>query len=328
MNQPISISTSSMIQPALISVVLPVYNGGEYLRQSLESVLNQEFRQFEILIIDDCSKDGSFEYLQNIRDPRISLFRNEQNRGLFFNLNFLVTQSKSPLIKLWAQDDIMYVNCLGSFVDFFNKYPHIGFFYSGRDIIDEHGVIRENKKVDITPTIISTELHARIAYYTGSIAGNIANVCINRSALDKVGPFNEQMKISADFDMWVRLAKDHDTGFIREKLIKLRDHDKQLSRTENLYINHVKEDLQVYQYLDNYVTPEQKAEGHKLMRNHKLVFYYTLMLKSLLQSKVRVAHDYYVQLSKYDNFFLLSFSFLKNKILKSRDPKLFTALDG
>ena len=312
---------------AKISVLLPVYNGGEYLKQSLQSVLDQQFTPFEILIIDDCSTDGSFDYLRNIKDPRISLFRNEQNKGLFFNLNFLVTQSKSPLIKLWAQDDIMYANCLGSFVDFFNKYPNIGFCYSGRDIIDEHGMIRKNKKVDNTPTIISTELHSRIAYYTGSIAGNIANVCIDKKALAKVGPFNEQMKISADFDMWVRLAKDHETGFIREKLIQLRDHDKQLSRTESLYINHVKEDLEVYRYLDNYVTPKQKTEGHKLMRNHKLVFYYTLMVKALLQRKVRLAHDYYVQLSKYDNFLLLSFSFLKNKIKKSTDPKLFISLD-
>lgn len=316
MNQPVVISTCSAVQPALISVLLPVYNGGEYLRQSLESLLNQEFRQFEILIIDDCSTDSSFDYLQHIKDPRVSLFRNEQNKGLFFNLNFLVTQSKSPLIKLWAQDDIMYPNCLGSFVDFFNKYPHIGFCYSGRDIIDEHGVTRENKKVDITPTIISTELHARIAYYTGSIAGNIANVCINKKSLDEVGPFNEQMKISADFDMWVRLAKDHDTGFIREKLIQLRDHEKQLSRTESLYINHVKEDLEVFRYLDNYVTPEQKTRGHKLMRNHKLVFYYTLMVKSLIKGDFKNSAEYLRLLSSFDNFFYMTFGFFKAKIFK------------
>lgn len=327
MNQPNIITQYFADQSPLISVLLPVYNGGEYLKLSLQSVLKQQFTQFEILIIDDCSTDDSFDYLQNIKDPRILHFRNEQNRGLFFNLNFLVNQSKSPLIKLWAQDDIMYPNCLGSFIDFFNKHPDIGFCYSGCDMIDEHGIIRESNKVDKTPTIISTALHAKIAYYTGSIAGNIANVCINKKALDKVGLFKEYMRISADFDMWVRLAKDHETGFIREKLIQLRDHDKQLSRTESLYINHVKEDLEVYRYLDSYVTPEQKTEGHKLMRNQKLVFYYTLMVKALLQRKVRLAHDYYIQLSRYDNFFLLSFSFLKNKTIKSNDPKLFAGLD-
>ena len=232
MKEPVVISTYSGMAQPMISVVLPVYNGGGYLKQSLESVLNQNFSEFELLIIDDCSTDGSLAYLQSIQDPRVSLFKNEDNRGLFFNLNFLISQSQSPLIKLWAQDDIMYPQCLNSFVAFHKQYPGIGFSYSGRDMIDEAGVIKENNVVDNTPTIISTALHAKIAYYTGSIAGNIANVCINKKALDKVGLFNEGMKISADFDMWVRLAKEHKTGFIREKLIQLRDHDKQLSRNE------------------------------------------------------------------------------------------------
>lgn len=327
MKEPVVISTYSGMAQPMISVVLPVYNGGGYLKQSLESVLNQNFSEFELLIIDDCSTDGSLAYLQSIQDPRVSLFKNEDNRGLFFNLNFLISQSQSPLIKLWAQDDIMYPQCLNSFVAFHKQYPGIGFSYSGRDMIDEAGVIKENNVVDNTPSIISTELHAKIAYYTGSIAGNIANVCINKKALDKVGLFNEGMKISADFDMWVRLAKEHETGFIREKLIQLREHDKQLSRNEKYYINHVKEDLQVYRFLDSYVMPQQKKQGLKLMRNHKLVFYYTLMIKSLFRRKFRLAYDYYYQLKEYDNFFLLSCTFFKNKIKRSKSEKVFANLD-
>jgi glycosyltransferase involved in cell wall biosynthesis len=279
--------------------------------------LNQNFSEFELLIIDDCSTDNSLDYLQSIQDPRISLFKNEENRGLFFNLNFLISQSKSSLIKLWAQDDIMYPQCLNSFVSFHKQYPGIGFSYSGRDMIDEEGLVKENNVVDNTPTIISTVLHAKIAYYTGSIAGNIANVCINKEALDKVGLFNEDMKISADFDMWVRLAKDHETGFIREKLIQLRDHDKQLSRNEKYYINHVKEDLEVYRYLDSYVTYEQKKEGHELMRNNKLLFYYTLMAKAFLKGNFITGKKYFRLISAYKHISYLTISFIKVKIFKN-----------
>lgn len=310
--------SSTLREIAKISVFLPVYNGGEYLRQSLQSVLNQQFTQFELLIIDDCSTDGSFDYLRNINDPRISLFKNEPNRGLFYNLNFLISQSRSPLIKLWAQDDIMYPNCLGTFVDFFNNYPDIGFCYSGRDMIDEHGIIRETTNVDNTPTIISTALHARIAYYTGSIAGNISNVCINKKALNKVGLFKEYMRISADFDMWVRLAKDHETGFIREKLIQLRDHDKQLSRNEKYYIDHVKEDLEIYKYLDTYVTLEQKKVGHQLMLESKLVFYYTLMVKAFLKLDFITGKKYFKLISTYQKISSLTISFIKVKFFKKK----------
>lgn len=316
MNSPLNISTQMPVTRPEISVILPVYNGGNYLLLSLQSVLAQEFKNFELLIIDDCSTDGSLDYLQNTRDERIRLFKNEQNRGLFFNINFLIGQSNSPLIKLWAQDDIMYPWCLGRFVDFHNRHPGIGFSYSGRDIIDEKERIKPTDAVDLTPEIISTALHTRIAYYTGSIAGNIANVCISRKALDRVGLFKEEMKISADFDMWVRLAKEHDTGFISEKLIQLRDHAGQLSRNEQYYINHVKEDLAVYRYLDSYTPEQQRREGHKIMRSHKLVFYYTLMMKALLKGRIKLALEYFKNLAGYENIVVLTYTFFKSKSVK------------
>ena len=304
----------------LISVILPVYNGMAYLSLSVESVLKQDLQNFELLIIDDVSNDGSYEYLQALQDNRIKLFRNETNKGLFYNLNFLIGQSSSGLIKLWAQDDIMYPHCLTGFVNFHQKHPKLGFSYSGRTIIDEKGKIKENTKEDKTPEIISMELHTKIAYYTGSIAGNIANVCISKKALDKVGLFKEHMKISADFDMWVRLAEHFETGFIKEELILLRDHSGQLSRNEKYYINHVKEDLEVYNYLNGYVSSTIKKEGKEIMRVQKLNFYYTLMIKSFLKFQFNTGLQYLKLLSNYDNIFQLSLSFIKYKIRKPGKP--------
>ncbi len=308
-----------MDTPPIISVILPVFNGMAYLALSVESVLKQELKNFEFLIIDDVSNDGSYEYLKSLKDDRIKLFRNETNKGLFYNLNFLISQSVSSLIKLWAQDDIMYPHCLTCFAAFHNKYPNIGFSYSGRTIIDEQGKIKKNNKEDITPEIISTVLHARIAYYTGSIAGNIANVCINKNALDKVGLFKEKMKISADFDMWVRLAEHFETGFIKNELILLRDHDGQLSRNEKYYINHVKEDLQVYKYLDGYVSASLKNKGQKILRIQKLNFYFTLMLKAMLKGQFKTAKEFYRQISGYTNIVPLALHFLKSKLVKKNN---------
>ena len=303
-----------------ITVILPVYNGGNFLNFSVESVFNQSFTNFEFLILDDCSTDNSWYYLKSLKNKNVTLYRNEKNKGLFYNLNFLIKESKSLLIKLWAQDDIMYSHCLENFVHFFEQHPHVGFAYSGIHNIDEGGNIKQHDYTDTTPQIISTELHARIAFFTGSIAGNIANVCINQLAIDKVGLFNEQMKISADFDMWVRLAREHDTGFINEILVQLRDHSGQLSRNESFYINHVKEDLQVYRYLNNYVSKTLRDEGKIIMRQHKLIFYYTLMVKSLLKAELITTAAYARQLFAIDNFFLLTVAFVKAKICKRPKP--------
>lgn len=311
----------SMDEGTTISVILPVYNGGDYLVESVESVLKQDLQNFELLIVDDCSTDRSYEYLQGLTDRRIKLFKNEKNRGLFYNLNLLIGKSKSSLIKLWSQDDIMYRDCLSSFVSFFQQHPQIGFCYSDRDMIDEAGNIKKSREQDKTPSIISPSLHARIAYFTGSIAGNIANVCISRRAMNSVGNFNEQMKFSADFDMWVRLAKEHETGFIKKKIIQLRDHEQQLSRNVNLYINNIKDDLQVYKNLNSYVAPGIKAEGAQLMRKYKLPFYYTLMMKSFLHGQFKAGFIFLKELAAFDNFFLLSISYLRNKMLKPSMPE-------
>ncbi|RYZ24791.1 MAG: glycosyltransferase [Chitinophagaceae bacterium] len=310
------------MEAQLISVILPVYNGGGYLEEAVQTVLAQEFTNFEFLILDDASTDSSWQYLASLTDPRIRLFRNERNRGLFYNLNFLANKSRGHLIKLWSQDDRMYPHCLERFVAFYHLYPEVGFIYSGRDSIDARGNVRKRNGTDETPRIVSSALHAKIAFFTGSIAGNIANVCIRKEAFMKVGPFNEEMKISGDFDMWVRLARYYETGFIPEKLIQLRDHSGQLSRRVDLYINHVKEDLEVYRYLQSYVAPAVREEGKKVMRNHKLVFYYTLMVKALLKRNVSAAYSFYRELARFDNFAVLTFCFLRAKVLKRRKPDL------
>lgn len=303
---------------AILSIILPVFNGIKYLHQSVDSILKQDFTDFEFLIIDDFSSDGSWEYLISLKDQRITLFRNEQNKGLFFNLNFLIKKSNSPIIKLWSQDDVLYPNCFKEVVNFHEKYPGIGFSYTGCDYIDASGNDLDIRQDDDTPEIISPQLHARIAFFTGSIAGNIANVTISKAALDKIGLFNDQMKISGDFEMWVRLAKDHPVGFIKQPLLQLRNHKGQLSGQEKYYIYHLNEDIQAYNILLSYVNEQQLKEGRLLLRNHKLLFYYTLMLKALLKGNVRTALQFCLSLGSFDDIFILTGYYIKNKLFNKR----------
>ena len=288
----------------------------KYLPQSVSSVLNQEYSNFEFLVIDDCSTDGSWEYLNTLNDRRIRLYRNEKNSGLFYNLNFLIQQCRGSVIKIWAQDDVMYPNCLKEIITFHQQHPEIGFSYTERDFIDADGLRLEDRNTDDTPEIISPALHARIAFMAGSIAGNICNVSINKPVLDQVGLFNESMKISGDFEMWVRLAKDHPVGFIKKPLVQFRNHQEQLSKKESYLIYHLKEDLQTYQVLLSYLSPAQQAEGRKLLRNNKLLFHYILMLKALFKGHLSTAYRFYKMLSDFDNFFVLTWYFFRNKIFR------------
>lgn len=297
-----------------ITIILPVYNGIKYLQQSVESVLNQDFFNFEFLIVDDCSTDGSWEYLEGLQDKRITLFRNDSNRGLFYNLNFLIKQANGAIIKIWAQDDVMYSDCLTGVLNFHNQHPEVSFSYTERDFINADGLLLAKREEDNTPEIVSPTLHATIAFTAGSIAGNICNVSINKSILDKVGLFNESMKISGDFEMWVRLAKDHPVGFIKKPLVQFRNHKEQLSGQEKYFIYHLKEDLQVYRLLLKSVSADQQIIGRKLLLNNKFLFYYTLMIKFFLKGQFKTTYHFFKLLSGFDNFLVITGCYFKNKI--------------
>ena len=153
-----------------ISIILPVYNGLKYLPQSVASVLNQAFGDFEFLIVDDCSTDGSWEYLNGLQDKRVTLYRNEINRGLFFNLNFLIKKSQGSIIKIWAQDDVMYTDCLKEIISFHQQHPEIGFSYTERDFIDADSVMLQGRGTDNTPEIISPMATAFVYLNPSSVA--------------------------------------------------------------------------------------------------------------------------------------------------------------
>lgn len=299
-----------------ISVILPVYNGISYLSKSVESVLAQTYTDFELLVVDDCSTDGSWEYLSSLSDARIKLFRNEVNKGLFYNLNFLSKQAATPLVKLWAQDDYMTPDALGKIVKFHTDHAGLGMSYTAVKVINEENVVVKDAKEDITPTIVDKETHARIAFRWGSIAGNIANVTIVKEAFEKVGYFDEGMKICGDFDMWVRIGEFYNIGFMNDPIIYLRSHSKQLSRQEEYYIKHVTEDILVYKKMFAYISPELRKEGIKEMRESKLVFYYTLMMNALVKSGVKLAYSFWKEIAKFDSPALLTWYFFRVKILK------------
>ena len=284
----------------------------------MESVLKQDFTNFEFLIMDDCSTDGSWEYLKSLEDNRIALYRNKINTGLFYNLNLLIKKSQGTIIKIWAQDDVMYPDCLKQVIAFHLQHPEISFSYTERDFIDANGMLLNRREEDHTPEIISPSLHVSIAFKSGSIAGNICNVSINKDILDEVGPFNEGMKISGDFEMWVRLAKDYPIGFIKKPLVQFRNHKEQLSGQKRYLIYHLKEDIEVYRILLGYISQDEQIEGRKLLRNNKFLFYYTLMLQALFKGQVKMAYHYFKLLSGFDNFFILTWCYFKNKIFLSK----------
>ena len=109
-----------------ISVIMPVYNTPvPILKEAVDSILNQTFQDFEFIIIDDCSSDGSWEYLSSLRDSRIKLFRNTTNLGIAKTLNIGFRHAKGKYIARMDSDDVSMPDRLRRQFNFMERHPDV-----------------------------------------------------------------------------------------------------------------------------------------------------------------------------------------------------------
>lgn len=247
----------------LISILLPVYNGSTYLADCINSLLNQTLDKYEIIICDDCSTDDSFSIIQSFAlEPKIKIYKNVKNHGLFGNLKIMVGYSSGNIIRLFGQDDIMFPHCLEYETVFWRKFPQSGYIYCGRDCLNETGDISKNNKFDDTPQYIPSWLADQITYYWGPLPANISNASINKDALEKVGGFDEKMELAGDWDIYTRLQEFYPVGRNIHILVLVRDHSGQLSKKPGCFLKFFQEQniilTRLYRRLPNSLKKEAK----------------------------------------------------------------------
>ena len=120
----------------LVSVVMPVYNLENYIASSIRSILRQTYSNIELIIVDDCSTDNSYEIAQTFKDERIRLFRNSENRGVVYSRNFAISKAKGEYIALNDGDDISHPRRIEYQVSYMEQHPDIGVLGTFAFIID------------------------------------------------------------------------------------------------------------------------------------------------------------------------------------------------
>lgn len=125
----------------LISIVMPVYNAGKFLRQALTSIRNQTHQNWELLAVDDFSRDDSLSILKQFKklDSRIKIFRNKKNLGVAATANFAISKAKSRMIARMDADDIMYSTRLADQLKTLKEHPSVVVLGSQCDLIDAEG---------------------------------------------------------------------------------------------------------------------------------------------------------------------------------------------
>ena len=124
-----------------ITVLMTVYNGERYLKECMDSVLGQTFRDFEFLIIDDYSTDSSRDLIKSYKDSRIRLIENEKNLNQVRSLNIGLEQARGQYVARMDQDDIMLRDRLERQVNFLDKNTDISVVGTWGEVIDEKGKV-------------------------------------------------------------------------------------------------------------------------------------------------------------------------------------------
>lgn len=214
----------------LVSIVLPVYNGEKYLRESVDSVLSQTCQNWELIIIDDCSTDSSPEIAKAYaeKDARIHYYRNEQNMKLPKSLNRGFSLAKGNYLT-WTSDDNRYLPDAILEMLTVLKTNQADFVFASCNVIDENGQITTTYEVDkncIKQIIGSNPVGACFMY--------------TRKAYSHIGEYDSDLFLVEDFDYWQRLCSRHKTVVIEKILYDYRFHSGALTNTmkkEQFYQN-------------------------------------------------------------------------------------------
>lgn len=278
--------------------MLPVYNGEEHLRVSINSVLTQAYKRFELVICDDVSSDDSIAIIQSFSDDRIRLLHNETNQGLFPTLNRLIRASRAPLVRLWSQDDRMKPHCLAVERAFWNQYPSLGMSFCLRDHINVDGnTIRTTGRR--TSQILSPDQVAQASFYHGSLPGNISTVMLRREVLDHVGLFREDMHYAGDYELWTRISSGYNTGVVAPALMDLRFHRGQLSRQPRVIDAKIREDHEVAHTLLERFPDYLQPHALHFERWHRHVHGVHQLVKALALGRWAVARALYRTLRSF-----------------------------
>lgn len=201
-----------------VSICIPVYNGERFLAETVRSVLDQTYDDFELVLLDNASTDDTGEIAASFTDPRIRIERNPTTVPQTVNFNRVVEHCKAPLIKLVCADDLVHPRCVELQAIPMQRDHRIALVAGRRHMIDENGrVIAPRRGMSgLTGLHSGAEVVRRVVRNGGNPIGEPAGAMFRRDDFHAVGGWQAGNPYLLDLDLWIRLLQ-------RGKFLGLRD---------------------------------------------------------------------------------------------------------
>ncbi|PIP53410.1 hypothetical protein COX08_01135 [Candidatus Beckwithbacteria bacterium CG23_combo_of_CG06-09_8_20_14_all_34_8] len=228
----------------LVSIIIPVYNGSNYLKEAIDSALGQTYPNIEVLVINDGSSDnGKTEQVAKIYGNKIRYLL-KKNGGVATALNYGIEKMKGEWFAWLSHDDIYEPYKISELVKYIDNHPDAKILYTDYQLVNEKGAHLHDVSVKPKKT---NNMQLRLI---DSYPLNGCAMLIKKECFDKVGNFDESLRTTQDYDLWFRLSKHYNYDYVPISSIRSRLHSEQGSHTyagadeaDNLYLKIIKQIL-------------------------------------------------------------------------------------
>lgn len=233
----------------MLSVILTNYNYGQYLKECIESILNQKYSNYELIIIDDASTDDSIKIIHHyaLTHPQIRVVQNSKNQGLFNSLRSGIKLAKGSYIYLCAADDLIFQKFFDETMGLFNRQPHLKMICTDFCYLKDNGEIKEEKKLLKMNSFSCFSAQDILKVYKNSpfwVPG--PSVIFAKEIWEKYGGFDAKLVTLSDWFLFQNIALHEGVGYIPKTLTAMRLHEKSLT---SLIKKDKKKRRAIYRYL-------------------------------------------------------------------------------
>jgi glycosyltransferase involved in cell wall biosynthesis len=216
-----------------VSVCIPVYNGERFLAETVRSVLDQTYRDFELVLLDNASTDHTAEIAASFTDPRIRIERNPTTVPQTVNFNRVVEHCRAPLIKLVCADDLVHPQCLEFQAVPMQADPEIALVAGRRHMIDENSRVIAPRRgmTGLTGVHSGAEVVRRVVRNGGNPIGEPAGAMFRNDDFQAVGGWQAGNPYLLDLDLWIRLLQRGKFLGLRQTLAAFRIGSTSVSAT-------------------------------------------------------------------------------------------------
>ena len=305
-----------MVDKTIISVIMSVYNGEKYIREAIESIIKQKFKDFEFIIVNDGSQDNSLEIIKSYNDKRIKIINNEKNIGLTKSLNKALKIASGKYIARQDADDISLASRFEEQVSYLDKHQKVALLGTSIYRIDNNGKMVGKNIATAKPTI--NDLFKINHFYHGS-------VMFKKEIVSQLGGYNEQMRYSQDYEFWLRIANSFEVRNLMQLLYKFRYHGDniRIKNREDATLYHLFALRSIRGKLDEELLKSLKDNGIKslyphLNKNERVFFHKEIAGMHVNNSNMKLAREEYKKIFDLNSFdFINCLNFMRSFLGKS-----------